>query len=434
MENMKQNINKTIFVLIIFVLFPLVSFAQFDLEEMNSGNIHQVSLPDIGISSPESVAIIRTDDESAVKTKTVKEWTIMTYVNAKNDLEKHGIKDINEMEKVGSTDKINIVVEIGRMNGQEDDTRIDGDWTGTRRLYIQKDNDTSKITSPIIQDLGKTNMGDWREVIKFVKWAKAKYPAKHYMLIIWGHGTGWLKENSVKNTGKSISTDDETSNSINTSQLADILASVGKIDIYASDACLMQMASVVYEIGNSVDYIIGSEEFEYGKGYNYDEFLANLKAEPSMTPLRFSKEVVSSYVSSLSFNTQSVIDTKYIRNLPGFINDFVDAVMKADLKKEVKAARDAAQKYDNKDNKDMYDFVRLVVDSTDNAEVKNSGDLLMNFLKKNLIAYNERGALSAGSHGLAVYLPDSVFFRYTYGELKWPKDSAWDEFIEWQLE
>ena len=432
MKKIEKNIKKLLLALIVSVLFPLVSFSQFNLDKMNAGDINTVDLPGIDISVPQPLikpVAVKTENKSAVKT--VKEWTIMTYINAKNDLEYSGLKDVNEMEQVGSNDEINIVVEIGRMNGQEDgDVHIDGDWTGTRRLYIKKDNDISRITSPIIKNLGKTNMGDSREVIKFVKWAKTKYPARHYMLIIWNHGEGWFKGNPVV-ADKGISRDEETGNNIDIPQLAMILAKVGKLDIYASDACLMQMASVVYEIGDSVDYIIGSEEIEPVRGYSYDKFLAALKSNPDMNSLELSKKIVDSYIMPYSANTLSVINTKKLKSLSIFANQFVNEVMKATLKKEVKAARDAAEKYRFTDNKDMYDFVRLVGEATSNRLVKSAGRTLMNFLEKDLIAYSNSGNMAVKSHGLAIYLPKDIYLSYTYEELKWAKDSKWDEFIKW---
>ncbi len=429
MNNAKKNIKRAMIVIFAAFLFPLASFAQFDFDDMNSENIYQVDLPDLDIR-PKSVSEAAGENKAGVSLP-VKEWTIMTYVNAKSDLESYGLEDVNEMEQVGSTDKINIVVEIGRMNGQEDDTRIDGDWTGTRRLYIQKDNDTSRITSPVAQDLGKTNMGDWREVIKFVKWAKAKYPAKHYMLVIWGHGDGWFKGNPV--VGKSISNDHGTGNNIDTPQLGKILAKVGKLDIYASDACLMQMASVVYEIGDSVDYIIGSEEIEHKSGYSFNKFLAALKSNPYMSSFELSKKVVSSYVSILSICALSVIDAEKTKYLPMFTDKFVNAVMKADLKKEVKAARDAAYKYGSANvSKDMCDFVRRVVASTSNTDVKFAGRELIDFIKKDLVVYNNMWISLIRSHGLAIYLPKEIYSN-AYEELKWANDSKWDEFIKWSM-
>ncbi|HNW44718.1 MAG TPA: hypothetical protein PKI19_09455, partial [Elusimicrobiales bacterium] len=43
--------------------------------------------------------------------KADKEWTIMVFINGKNNLMPYALKDMNEMEKIGSTDKIHVVTE-----------------------------------------------------------------------------------------------------------------------------------------------------------------------------------------------------------------------------------------------------------------------------------------------------------------------------------
>ena len=43
------------------------------------------------------------------------EWTVMVYLDADNNLESAGIDDINEMEIVGSTTEVNVVVQVDRI-------------------------------------------------------------------------------------------------------------------------------------------------------------------------------------------------------------------------------------------------------------------------------------------------------------------------------
>ena len=46
------------------------------------------------------------------------DWTFMTYISD-SDLEYFAIEDMVEMERVGSTDKVNIVVQIDRWDGYD---------------------------------------------------------------------------------------------------------------------------------------------------------------------------------------------------------------------------------------------------------------------------------------------------------------------------
>ena len=117
-------------------------------------------------------------------------WTFMVYLDADNDLEKFGIADFNEMETVGSTSDVQIVVQMDRIPGYD---ATNGDWTDTRRFRVIKDNDTKTISSPVLQNLGEVNMGDPQSLVDFVNWAKTNYPADHYCLVLWDHGGGWRK-------------------------------------------------------------------------------------------------------------------------------------------------------------------------------------------------------------------------------------------------
>ncbi len=58
---------------------------------------------------------------------TQKEWTILVFLNADNDLERFGFDDMREMEKVGSTDQVNVVVQWDEWNK-----------SGSSRVYMEK--------------------------------------------------------------------------------------------------------------------------------------------------------------------------------------------------------------------------------------------------------------------------------------------------------
>ena len=143
-----------------------------------------------------------------IKASAEKKWTVMVFVNGKNNLEIAGLYNVNQMEKVGSTKDMNIVVEMGRMAGQTA-AGMDGGWTGSKRFFIKKDSDEEKIKSPVVMTTEKVDMGDYKRAVDFVTWAKKNYPAKRYMLVIWNHGSGWM---DPAKSEKGISFDDETGN------------------------------------------------------------------------------------------------------------------------------------------------------------------------------------------------------------------------------
>ena len=61
---------------------------------------------------------------------------------------------------------------------------------------------------------------DFRKLADFGKWAKEKYPAKKYMMVVWNHGDGWLKNKPAATDNKGISYDEETGNHLTTPELA----------------------------------------------------------------------------------------------------------------------------------------------------------------------------------------------------------------------
>jgi len=356
-------------------------------------------------------------------------WTIMVYVNAKNNLETYGLKDVNEMEMIGSTPDVNIVAELGRINGYATN---DGDWKGSRRYLVQKDADSAKITSPVLMEILKSDMGKWENMVEFVKWSKERFPAQHYVLIVWNHGSGWNKKSEEE--GKGISYDDETGSHITTQQLALSLQAVGKIDILSMDACLMQMMEVAYEARKGAEYIVASEETGPGDGYTYDTFLGPLAAKPSMGSAELSKLMVDAYTDHYQqINqgaTQSSVNTASLEKLAKLTDEWTAAVMATGNTAAAVAARSKAQAFYYSSNKDLYHFVKLVNDATADAAVKAKGAELLEYLKGSVIYHNRwTGAKYANSSGLAIYIPSS--YTAAYDGLAWAKDSNWDVFMKW---
>ncbi|MBU7025174.1 MAG: hypothetical protein HXS40_13515, partial [Theionarchaea archaeon] len=117
-------------------------------------------------------------------------WTVMVYMDGDNNLESAAIDDVNELEAIGSSAEVNIVVQLDRI---VDWDNSNGDWTTTRRYYITHDLNgyDSLIVSTLLSDLGELNMGDPATLTDFVTWARTNYPADNYLLVLWDHGDGW---------------------------------------------------------------------------------------------------------------------------------------------------------------------------------------------------------------------------------------------------
>ncbi len=387
-----------------------------------------------------------------------KEWTVMVFINGKNDLEIAGLYNVNMMEKIGSGKDINIVVEHGRIAGHTD---LDGDWKGSRRMLIKKDKDENKVTSRVLMETPTVDMGDYKRVVDFMKWSKENFPARRYMLILWNHGTGWM---DPRTEGKGISFDDETGNYIRTPQIGKILREAYKVDILAFDACLMQMAEVAYEVKDYAEVIVGAEETVPGLGYPYDLFLGAMAKKPSMSNEQTAAIMVEAfrmfYDAVKKGANLSAIRSSKVAGLGERMAAFASLAREVGDMDALKAARNGVIRYDavgagsDPDMTisfygDAAQFAGLVADNLKEhpkaAELKARAAALGDYIDKELVIHkgasgkNRVGRDLSESRGIAVYLPPvetriaqeklEGIFEAPYADFAFDKAAKWHDFV-----
>jgi hypothetical protein len=417
-------------------------------------------------------------NQAPTEAKKTKDWTIMIFLNGKNDLANFALGDLNEMEQIGSTEKINIVVEAGRINytppfpspypwndyDDYPDVYPRHPWgpgvhpqyplapsyliksepvklpsfTGVKRFYVQKDTDTSNITSPVIEELAKADMGDWNHLAEFGLWAKNRFPAKRYMLIVWNHGDGWKSSQGlVVNPLKAISIDEETGHEISTIQLGQALQKMGGVDIYGSDACLMQMAEVVYELKNYAPVIIGSEETEPADGWAYHLLLGRLEKYSRISSQTIAKAVVRSYEEYYKQKgkgvTLSAVNISYFENLRQLLDQWTDIAMKTNQKEKLKEAMNESMSFSS-GSRDLIHFLTLASSKVNLQELFGKSQEIINLIVSNILIDNINvGDSYKNAYGLAIYIP-SYSYDSKYNDLAWAKNGKWDEFIQWLIQ
>ena len=166
-----------------------------------------------------------------------KEWTVMMYLNGNNDLQSVAVYNQLLAESVGSGKDVDVVAQLSKMQPRSDTYNDAGEWVGARRYYIQKSTSPSEIKSPVLWEKTPIDMGDYRELAGFIKWAKTEFPAKRYMLILFGHGLGMYDRRSdTELNSKAASFDDVTGNYISVPQMRMALKEAGGVDIYALES------------------------------------------------------------------------------------------------------------------------------------------------------------------------------------------------------
>ncbi len=358
-------------------------------------------------------------------------WCVMVFMNADNDLDRQGIKDMCEMEAAGVSDDVNILVQIDR--AREKTARR---YMVSRRAAGAPKDDWGLVSAKV-EELGEVDMGDYRQIINFSKWCADNYPAEKYALVIWNHGAGWRMANSKR---KGISYDEQSGKIITAAELGMALEAVhgiiGKpIDLFGMDACLMQMIEVAYELRENASYVVASEETEPGDGWPYDHIYAALFKSPETAPLDLSKLIVNAYSQSYLSNkkgvTMSVIDTSYLPALATEIDNFskilISALTSDERIKTVKICVAQAQKFEISAYIDIGDFIKLVIGSMDAAEVKKAGETVLMALSKAIVVNSVTGGTAKNATGLAIYFPRSTF-NQKYSTLKFAS-YAWDEMV-----
>ena len=275
------------------------------------------------------------------RAKCSKDWTILVYMAADNDLTPYAFWDLYEMEagfesqnELGaSSAKADLVVQLD----------IEGK-NGLRRLHMQqtpevynpklgvaefKARTVKDVRSPVVEMVEENDAGS--EAVRFerfLRWGVEKYPSRHVMVVVWGHGEGWAPATPNAPVSSRFVSASEATLGLKESvrfggigfnfrrnsklDIPDIhramlrvatLARDGKpFDIYASNACLMQMTEVATEMADAADFIVGSTQVMNYLGIPYRRLMRELNSG------RLAGEPIAAGVAHLSLQEQKALE------------------------------------------------------------------------------------------------------------------------------
>jgi hypothetical protein len=379
------------------------------------------------------------------------DWTILIYMNGKNNLEKYAIKNFEQIASVDRpNNRINVVVEFGRPKSHYS-TKY-GPWSGVKRFLVVKN--TQPTTKEQVMDVGQsggtTDMGSPQAFADFVEWGRSKYPAHHYVLIIWNHGQGWrfqtasnLKlrikaSNTVTAAGlrnlqeedseisqiggyRSVSYDQDTKNTLFNRDIEEVLTkhlNGQRLDLIGFDACLMSMIETAYALRKVGTTMVGSEELEPADGWDYSRWLPALISDPTIDAVALSSNIVSAYKTQYGNNaetTLSALDLTGIDALSAALSEFADA-LSAKLtteSKNVRSARANCSEYGDSDPDSPYvdldHFLSEYQRSTADAELKSKAKTVREKIATTTTSYYASSLRmgSYGSFGISIYFPSS---------------------------
>ncbi len=416
-------------------------------------------------------------------------WLIMLYQDADDKiLEQDIMMDLNEVEKVGSTDQVQIVSQTDRYDGGYSG---DGNWSTARRYFIERDNDLLRLTSPVLDDLGEVNMADGNTLVDFVSWAVDQYPADKYVLILSDHGLGWpggWSDSSVRaKDSANVPIASAIGDNIFLMELDKALNSIvketgiGKFEMIGLDACLMSDLEVLTALEPYAHYAVASQETEPGIGWAYTSFLENLVTNPGIDGSELGRLIVDSYVSedqrllddraradflgqsspmSSIFGggvvmsaaqireqlerdiTLTAVDLSQVPDLNQQVNQLAYE-LQGEQQNFVARARNYAQSYTSVWGSevppsyiDLGNFAQLLINENSNQAVINAADRVIQAIN-NSVVVEKHGRRKPGSTGISIYFPNSALYgnkiagaaSYTKVANRFSQISVWDDFL-----
>lgn len=288
-----------------------------------------------------------------------KDWTFIVYLAGDNDLKFFAGRNIKEMERIGSTPEINVLIQLDGQGAKEK----------TKRLFVEKGSAT-QVNKDHISSTQKLDFGNPKTLIDCCEWAFTEYPARHYMLVLWNHGTGILDniggrasnaselfnfntetnmleinrgveylEYLKEKQSRGICFNDTYGTYLTNQKLKYALTEAikflpdnRKIDIIGFDACLMAMVEMGNLLQPFAHYMVGSQELELGTGWPYHEVLKPFLSK-SLTPEEFAKHIVQVYhnnYKSITYDyTLSASDLTRLTNFELSFNETLQLLLSA---------------------------------------------------------------------------------------------------------
>lgn len=238
--------------------------------------------------------------KSTMSNEPIKNWTVLIYANGNNELEPETQQAMADLEKMATSEDMNVVVQLGRAKYglvrilRPGIARDEHYWSGVRRYCL------SPGKSILLQNLGEENMADPKRLYEFLKWGIKRYPAKRYILILSGHGfqfVGVMTDYSQK--APYIMGIPEMVRAIN--MAANDTGS--QIDLLILDVCYFNFIESIYELGKEKNHAVQNViTYIYNgplRGLPYDQLLTTLNRQPCSAAMR---EIVKHLVDALPFD------------------------------------------------------------------------------------------------------------------------------------
>ena len=239
--------------------------------------------------------------------------TVMVYMCGSNLESDSGFAtmDLKEMARATANENLRIVVECGGTRNWQT-SGISGNCN--QRLVFENGSLRS------LERNARRDMTDGDTLSDFITFCAENYPADRNMLILWDHGAG-----AVDGWGYD---EFNYSDALTIDELGEALYESGvKFDFIGFDACLMSTMEVACVLYDFADYMIASEDYEPGYGWEYQYWLDALSKNTSIPTPELGKIICDDFITESGSEAAilSVVDLSYMKLVYSTWKDFAYA-------------------------------------------------------------------------------------------------------------
>ncbi len=406
-----------------------------------------------------------TESTLDAQTKPLYEWTVMLYIQAKNNLYQAAVENLHQVVKAFNASNVGIYIQWYQPHHE-----------GIRRYHITGQGIKLEYCSDEYSENHTAS-----ELVDFVDWTVKKAPAKKYICILWNHGLGiidpeWgnpirvvqnplemiqgqrthindivesLHFDSFSTANRGILFDESRRLYMNNQELVKAFDEIKtktlngkKIDIIGMDACYMQMLEVAHLMHPFAKYFIASEDVELAQGWNYPEIIRFLTSNPTCKPRQFAEHIISTYDTlyrgRTNLFTQSALKLSRIPAVKNKIDILAQAFLRCyeaaplETKSIIRQARNRCQQFSMQTYIDLKSFCeethKLLKPHTElynylNAPIKNSIAAI-----DDCVISNTSSTYFGKAYGMSILFP---LYRIDRSYLLTPfaQNSLWLDFL-----
>lgn len=340
-------------------------------------------------------------------------WALIAHFAVDNNIDYEFEKQsgiitqyLNTLEKIKAADSNNVIQIIVMMDAYNGDTKFSDGY-----YYLSG----GAFASDKVVSLNEINSGSVDDNETFLDWAAAIYPSERYIYSIFNHGGGF--DDSTRTGTLAIGIDETDKDSLTHYELGllcnHLKSLTGKnISIFYPFACLMGGVELAYELSDSVDYMLFSEELFPAALFSY-QGMESITTNPDITEKNLGinvcdqayKVLAGSSAASLRTDfTISLIDVSLMADLYSFIGSYAsDAIADINLNQ-------AQAVYYNRAADNSYSMMEDYASSYDDFYYIDFGNYLSNIISEGNLPPNVR---AKANQTLSVY-DDMVVYARNY--------------------